>query len=341
MNTEVPPFTISAKTVSLIAEICERLGRASAEISQQELRLRRINRIRTIQGSLAIEGNTLNEEQISAVIEGKPVMAPPQEVQEVRNALQVYETMPNWNPCKKIDLLAAHTLLMKGLLDAPGSYRSKGAGVMGKQGIVHYAPPADRVPYLVQNLLDWLVQTDVHPLIAASVFHYEFEFIHPFEDGNGRMGRLWQTLILSRWKPLFSNLPVESLVHARQPEYYTALNQSSEQADCAPFIEFMLETIRETLSQIPQGPESGPEWGPESISGRVLTALRDEPQSKTKLAEALGHTSISGKLNLRIRELLAKGFIEMTIPEKPNSRLQQYRLTEKGYPSTEGGNNPF
>ncbi|MDF7801839.1 Fic family protein [Pontiellaceae bacterium B1224] len=335
MNVETPPFTISAKAVSLIAEICEMLGRVSAETGEQKLRLRRINRIRTIQGSLAIEGNTLNEEQISAILEGKPVMAPPQEVQEVRNALQVYETMHIWMPSKKSDLLAAHALLMKGLLDAPGNFRSKGAGVMGKQGIVHYAPPADRVPYLVQNLLDWLAHTDAHPLIAASVFHYEFEFIHPFEDGNGRMGRLWQALILSRWKPIFANLPVESLVHTHQPEYYAALNQSSEQADCAPFIDFMLETIRETLAASAEQDTSRPELRLESrleskLAARIVLLLQKESLGKAAMAAALGHKTVSGELNKQVRRLAESGYIEMTRPEKPNSRLQQYRLTAEG-----------
>jgi Fic family protein len=278
----------------------------------QALRLRRVNRIRTIHGSLAIEGNTLSETQITAVMEGKPVVAPPQDVQEVRNALRVYEEMSEWSATTEADLLNAHAQLMSGLVDAPGRYRLKAAGVMGKTGIVHVAPPADRVPFQMCELLGWLKSTDAHPLVASSVFHYEFEFIHPFEDGNGRMGRLWQTLILSQWKTVFSFLPVESLVHAHQADYYAALNASTQGSDCAPFIDFMLGAIHEALEDALGAQKAG--WVDGWVEGlvdsqnRILELVQKDPRiSKRQMAEALGISTTAVDKN--IETLKTKGFL--------------------------------
>ena len=288
----IPPYNLSEKAISLIAQICEMVGLISAQHNPLLLRLRRINKIRTIQGSLAIEGNTLTEEQITAIIEGKPIIAPPQEVQEVRNALKVYEQMLAWNPVSSEHLLQAHSLMMIGLLDRIGSYRQKGAGIMGKGGLVHVAPPADRIPFLMKSLFQWLEETKAHPLIKSAVFHYEFEFIHPFEDGNGRIGRLWQTMILSKWNPLFANMPVESLVYAHQQEYYSALNSSTNQANCAPFIEFMLEVILETVATTL---ETTRETTRENIGDQILTYLQQHPHAtRQMLTDAIGNITIDG-----------------------------------------------
>ncbi len=225
------------------------------------IRLRRINRIRTIQGSLAIEGNTLGIEQITAILDGKRVIASPREIQEVRNAIKAYDLFDKWDPNSKENLLDAHQVLMSALLDNPGNFRTGGVGVVSGQKVVHMAPPANRVTYLMNDLLRWLKTTDQHPLIASSVFHYEFEFIHPFEDGNGRMGRLWQTLILSKWEPLFAHIPVESLVYEHQAEYYDALNKSTKNAESSVFIEFMLRMILSAVTFLftPEGyPPSHP-----------------------------------------------------------------------------------
>jgi len=182
-----PPYTLTSEIVSLVADIAEQVGRLSATHEfNMDLRLRRINRIRTITGSLAIEGNTLTEEQITAILEGKTVLAPPRELQEARNALAVYEQLPQWNGHNERHLLAAHKQLMYGLLDRPGVYRAGGVGVMAGKKVLHMAPPAGRVPLLMSRLFNWLRSSKEHPLIASSVFHYEFEFIHPFADGNGR-----------------------------------------------------------------------------------------------------------------------------------------------------------
>ncbi|MGX5672459.1 Fic family protein [Thermomonas fusca] len=243
-----PPFTLTSDIVTLVADIAEQVGRLSAQPDAGiDLRLRRINRIRTVTGSLAIEGNTLSEAQITALLDGKTVLAPPRELQEARNALAVYERLGQWDAHREDHLLAAHRQLMHGLLDHPGAYRRGGVGVMGDGKVLHMAPPAGRVPLLMGRLFDWLAHTGEHPLIASSVFHYEFEFIHPFADGNGRMGRLWQTLLLSRWQPAFAWLPVESLVHQQQTAYYQALNASTAATDSVPFIRFMLGCIRDAL----------------------------------------------------------------------------------------------
>jgi cell filamentation protein, protein adenylyltransferase len=319
-----PPFSLNSKIVALIAEICEALGRMSVLQPPQELRLRRINRIKTVHGSLAIEGNTLTEDQISAIIDGKTVVAPPREIQEARNAVKVYDQLLKWNPKTESDLLKAHEMLMVGLLDRPGQYRSKGAGVMGGDGeIMHIAPPANLVPNQMKKLFSWLRKTDAHPLVASCVFHYEFEFIHPFKDGNGRIGRLWQTLILSQWNQLFADLPVESMVHIHQQEYYTALNRSTSQASSAPFIEFMLETIIETIST----PQVSHQVTPQV---KKLLSVLGSDMSRQDIQAAL---KLKDRKSMRERYLipaLDANLIEMTVPDKPNSRLQKYRLTAKG-----------
>ena len=244
---ERPPYSITPDMLSRVAQIGEAVGRAEASGIFRDVRLRRINRIRTIQGSLAIEGNILTEEQVATILDGKPVIAPLRDVQEARNAIEAYEQFEGWNPASEADLLAAHQILMMALLDAPGRYRRGGVAVMGQGRVHHVGPPAARVPRLMADLLAWLGGTDEHPLVASSVFHYEFEFIHPFEDGNGRLGRLWQTLILTRWKPLFACAPVESETHARQGDYYSAIRQSSADGESTPFVVFMLDTILSAL----------------------------------------------------------------------------------------------
>ncbi|WP_187115726.1 Fic family protein [Treponema denticola] len=246
-----PPFKITSKAVNLISQISADMERFKIRLEQEDgVRLRKINRMKTIQGSLAIEGNTLTEEQVTALIEGKHVIAPMREVQEVKNAIKVYEKCMSFNPYKEKDLLKAHEILTMGLLDNPGHFRKGGVCIAGKNGISHIAPPADRVPFLMNDLFDWLKSTDVHPLIKSCVFHYEFEFIHPFEDGNGRMGRLWQTVILTEWKPIFAWLPIETLIKENQKLYYKALGISDNNADSTEFIEFMLSIILKTIKEI-------------------------------------------------------------------------------------------
>ncbi len=322
-----PPYTITSDILNRVAEISEAVGKLSVLTDDaRALRLRRANRIRTIHGSLAIEGNTLSEEQITAILEGRRVIAPPREVQEVKNALAAYDRFATWTPESETDLLAAHRILMSGLSDEVGSYRNGGVGVMSGQEVIHIAPPAARVPSLMSDLVNWLAATDAHPLIAGSVFHYEFEFIHPFADGNGRMGRLWQSLILSRWNPVFADIPVESLIFEYQSKYYEAIRQSTVETDSAPFISFMLEMILETITVVT--PQVTPHVTPQV--GALLAVVTGE-MGREALQTALG---LSDRKSFRDRYLtpaLAAGLIEMTVPEKPTSRLQKYRLTVRGH----------
>lgn len=245
-----PPFTISAKTINLIAAISAQIERYAIRMEQEDgLLLRKINRIKTIHGSLAIEGNTIPENLITDIIEGKNVVAPPREIQEVKNAIKTYDTFASLDPFNVKDLLKAHALMMEALVDNPGHFRTGGVGVFAGDKTVHVAPPADRVPVLMKNLFDWLKKSDDHLLIKSCVFHYEFEFIHPFIDGNGRLGRLWQSIILSKLHPLFEYLPVENMVFQNQQKYYDVIAQSTKAADCGIFIEFMLNEILSTLKK--------------------------------------------------------------------------------------------
>ncbi len=321
-----PPYTITPEILNRVAAISEAIGRLTVLTDQaRAVRLRRINRIRTIRGSLAIEGNTLSEAQITAILEGKRVIAPPREVQEVKNALAAYDRFHTWKPGVEKDLLEAHRILMSGLIDEAGIYRHGGVGVMAGRQVIHMAPPAGRVPHLMSDLFGWLATTDLHPLIAGSVFHYEFEFIHPFADGNGRMGRLWQSLILARWNPLFADIPVESLIFEHQAEYYQAIQESSRQTDSAPFTAFLLRMILDTVTT--SAPQVSPQVTPQV--GELLAVIEGE-MGREALQSTLGLSDRKSFRERYLKPALADGLIEMTIADKPNSRLQKYRLTDKG-----------
>ena len=246
-----PPFKITSQIIDLISQISEAVGEInSLENNPRHLELRKENRIKTIHSSLAIENNSLSIEQITAIIEGKRVLGNPNEIQEVKNALQAYELLLTLNSYEEKDLLKAHKLMMNDLVERNGKYRNEGVGVFDGKQVVHLAPPADRVPFLMADLFQWLKNSDVHPLIKSCVFHYEFEFIHPFQDGNGRMGRLWQTVILKDWKEVFAWLPVETLIKENQKEYYNVLGASDSDANSTKFIEFMLALILNTIEEI-------------------------------------------------------------------------------------------
>ena len=243
-----PPFTVSTEAINLIAEISAQIERYAIRLEQEDgLRLRKANRIKTIHSSLAIEGNTLSEDEVRDVLEGKTVVAPIRQIQEVKNAINTYELYPTLDAFKEKDLLKAHGVMMQALVDNPGHYRHGGVGVFGEKGLVHLAPPADRVPMLMGDLFDWLKHSKDHLLIRSCVFHFEFEFIHPFIDGNGRTGRLWQSLILGKLHPLFEHLPVENMVYSNQQQYYDAISASTNAGQSGPFIDFMLNEIYKTL----------------------------------------------------------------------------------------------
>ena len=254
MRSKKPPFEITNTILDEIAEIAELVGHVNASFGlSTNPTLRRTNRIRTIYSSLAIEQNTLSLEQVTAVLNGKHVVAPPKDIAEVKNAYEIYEIMDSLDPYSVDDLLRAHGVMTKGLIEESGCFRSRPVGVVDKQGnILHFGTLPDYVPGLVVELLDWVRDSEFHMLIKSCVFHYELELIHPFSDGNGRIGRLWHTLLLTQWKPMFAWLPVESMIHDRQDEYYQAINRSNNEVESTIFIEFMLSAIKEALLEAVQ-----------------------------------------------------------------------------------------
>lgn len=249
MRNKKPPFEITNAMIDHVAEIAELTGKLSStnKLSANPT-LRRTNRIRTIHGSLAIEQNTLTLEQVTAVLNGKQVLAPPKDIAEVKNAYEIYERLDELNPYSVDDLLTAHSIMTRGLVDESGIFRTRPVGVVDQEGhVLHFGTLPQYVPDLVMELLGWTKNNDVHMLIRSCVFHYEFELIHPFADGNGRVGRLWHMLLLSKWNPAFAWLPVESIIHDRQEEYYAAINASNDAGESTVFIEFMLSAIKASL----------------------------------------------------------------------------------------------
>ena len=247
-----PPFIISAKINFLVGEILRLIGRFEGiSSSKPEPLLRRHNQVRTIQGSLAIEGNSLSIDHITAIFDKKPVIGLKHEIIEVQNAIEAYENTLRFNSILESDLRAAHKIFMNGLIPDAGQYRSKGVGIFGKKQIAHVAPPAKRVPHLMDQLFKFMAgDKETHPLITSSVFHYELEFIHPFSDGNGRMGRFWQHVILAQYHDIFESLPVESIIKQNQQSYYSVLGECDKLGESTKFIEFSLQTILTSLSEL-------------------------------------------------------------------------------------------
>lgn len=290
-----PPFTVSSKAISMIAEISALVERFAIRFERDAQKLRRANKIKTIYSSLAIEGNTLSETQVGDILNGKNVVAPIRELQEVKNAIAVYDNFASFNPFSLEDLLRAHAQMMSALVETAGQFRRSGVGVFDGDRAVNIAPPFERVPELMANLFDWLKNADDHLLIRTCVFHYEFEFIHPFADGNGRMGRLWQSLILSKLNPVFQYLPVETLVHDNQLKYYEAINASTANNDSGAFIDFMLGELLNAL-KIHQGEPIGRVNG--GVSGRV-----NEVFGYVKTHEGCNAGELSAALSISKRTL--------------------------------------
>ena len=246
-----PPFTMTGEITNLIVEIGELVGSISTyEQMNPNPILRRESRIRTIHSSLAIEQNTLTLEQVTDVINGKRVLGPPQDIHEVKNAYEVYERVSVLDPYSVKNLLLAHKMMMDGLVKEAGTFRSGNVGVYAGTELIHAGTPAKYVPDLIQQLFTWLKESKLHPLVKSCIFHYEFEYIHPFQDGNGRTGRLWQSLILQKWKDIFAWLPVETLVYENQQAYYDVLGRADNQGESTEFVEFMLGMIRDALREI-------------------------------------------------------------------------------------------
>lgn len=328
MSEYKPPFHMTDRITNLVAEISEQIGRITV-LSHGNLnpRLRKENRIRTIHSSLAIEHNSLSLEQVTAILNGQRILGDPNEIREVQNAYETYEMLLMLNPASVKDLLRAHKQMMNGLIPENGRFRSKGVGVFDGDVVVHMAPPAEFVSGQIQDLFDWYQASEMHPLVKSAIFHYEVEFIHPFEDGNGRMGRLWHSLLLGTWKELFFWLPIEELIRTRQKEYYAALGKTDKEADSSEFVRFMLEVILDTLRQtVVVGEAENAGTSPVSASiQRLLDAIGGETLSAVEIMERLNMTHRPTFRKNYLNPALNAGVIEMTIPDKPNSRNQKYR----------------
>lgn len=328
MSEYKPPFHMTDRITNLVAEISEQIGRIRV-LSHGNLNphLRKENRIRTIHSSLAIEHNSLSLEQVTAIVDGRHILGNPNEIREVRNAYDAYEMELSLDPYSVSDLLKAHRVMMEGLIPENGKFRSGGVGIFDGDVVVHMAPPARLVPGEIEDLFAWYRSSEIHPLIRSAIFHYEFEFIHPFADGNGRMGRMWHSLLLGKWNELFYWLPIEELIRSRQQEYYDALGKSDREADSSAFVELMLEIILDTLKEtaVVGNADSDKTNLPSPSIQKLMEALGDEELSAVEIMERLG---ISHRPTFRknyLNPALDLGLIEMTIPDKPNSRNQKYR----------------
>ncbi len=302
MSSYKPPYTITSKMVNLISAISEELTRI--EYSKESIitpKLRKKNRIKTLAGTLEIEGNFMGEDKITAMLEGKKILGTYGEILEVEGAINAYKEFENYRYDNLDNLLKAHKILMNDILKTAGSFRSVNVGVGSSEGVSHVAPPYGVVPDLMRDLFDWLKNSDEHMLIKSCVFHYEFEFIHPFSDGNGRIGRLWQSVMLYAWREAFVVMPTESIVRDNQERYYNALEEAGSLGESTPFVEFMLEVILNTVREV--GNRVGNRVGNNLSDNQQLIVENIRVNSKIsamKLSEAVG---ISKR---KIEENLAK-----------------------------------
>ena len=321
----IPPYEITDEMLELVSEIMENLGKLSGVNELEKLpRLRRVSRIKSIHSSLAIENNTLSIEQVTDVINGKRVLAPQKDIEEVHNAFNAYEKLSEINPYSIDDLLKIHGIMMNGLVKEAGRLRSGQVGVYNQDGkVVHLAPPADFVPQQLGQLFDWVKNSNANMLIKSSVFHYEFEFIHPFNDGNGRTGRLWQTALLASWKPIFAWIPIESIIKDNQEEYYNAITLSTSQGKSNIFIEFMLDVINKAIKDIITDTRNHYNHINNQIT-ELMKVIESYPQSATELMEKLNLKSRLGFRKNYLQPALDAGLIGMTEPDKPTSKNQKY-----------------
>lgn len=301
-ETYQPPFHMTEEITNLIVEIGQYVGSITTyESMYRNPVLRRENRIKSIYSSLAIEQNTLSLDQVSDVIGGKRVLGPPEDIREVKNAYEAYERVSKLDPYSVKNLLYAHKLMMEGLVEEAGRFRSGNVGIYAGDRLIHAGTSARYVPELVSQLMTWLKESKYHPLVKSCIFHYEFEFIHPFADGNGRTGRLWQSLILRKWNELFAWLPVETLVHENQEEYYRVLQKADKAGDSTEFVEFMLGMIRNALKELRnnqshdanaeanEANREANEAASGTIEDQILRLIRANPKiSQTRIAEEIG-----------------------------------------------------
>ncbi|MBK5143504.1 Fic family protein [Budviciaceae bacterium BWR-B9] len=322
-----PLYTITSPVLNSVAEISELLGYWSAKDKLVSPQLRRENRIRTIQASLAIEHNSLSTEQVTAIMDGKQVLGPAKDIQEVRNAILAYERLPYWHSGQIEHFLEAHKLLMQGLVDYSGQWRNGNVGIYRDKQLIHMAPPASQIPRLMTSLFDWLTSADIHPLIKSCIFHYELEFIHPFSDGNGRMGRLWQTVILSEWRPELAWLPVETLIQKQQNDYYRVLGEADKASDCTCFIDFMLRVMAGALKE---GINSNSDKMSGEVSGEVSGEMsgENEPIALHKVAGQIFYV-LEQNPTMTVPMVAEKLQVSTRTVERHIKTLQQLKLLER------------
>ena len=321
----IPPYEITDEMLELVSNIMENLGKLSNVNKLEKLpRLRRVNRIKSIHSSLAIENNTLSIEQVTDVINGKQVFGPKEDIIAVHNANLAYKELENINPYNIDDLLKIHGIMMNGLVSEAGKIRTGQVGVYNNDGkVVHLAPSAKLVSGQLEQLFDWIKNSSANMLIKSSVFHYEFEFIHPFRDGNGRMGRLWQTSLLASWKPIFAWIPIESIIKDNQEEYYNAITLSTSQAKSNIFIVFMLNVINKAIKNIIIDTRNHYNHINNQIT-KLMKVIEIYPQSATELMQKLNLKSRVGFRKNYLQPAIEAGLIGMTEPNKPTSKNQKY-----------------
>lgn len=325
MDNYIPPYDITEEMLELTAQIMEKVGKLDRVNNMERLpRLRKVSRIKSIHSSLAIENNTLTMQQVTQVLNGKRVLAPEEDICAVRNAFDAYKELDNIDPYSVEDLLKIHAIMMNGLVREQGKLRSTQVGVYNENGeVMHIAPPHDMVPELIRQLFCWLKESKGNMLIKSSVFHYEFEFIHPFCDGNGRMGRLWQTALLASWKPIFAWIPIESIIKDNQEAYYRAIRLSTSQGKSNAFVVFMLHTILDAVSGILQDTHEHQNHISTQVSA-LLGVLQSYPMTAQELMDKLGLKSRDGFRKHYLVPAIQAGLVEMTEPDKPTSRNQRY-----------------
>lgn len=327
MSDYRPPFTITNRILSLASSVSEKIAHIDT-ISSLESRpqLRRNNQIRSIHSSLKIEANSLSLGQVRDIINGKTVLGDPKEIQEVKNAYAAYQQLPEIDPYSIRQLKELHHIMTKYLISESGKFRSGEEGVFQGDQCIFLAPPARLVPQLMEDLFSWMKtsKTEVHPLILSSVFHYEFVFIHPFADGNGRMARLWHTAILTKWKPTFAYIPIESQIEKFRNDYYAAIAECQTAGESTAFIEFILSQIVQILSEVSVHATGQTEYLPETVQSLLTVMEYDTPYTSNALMEKLGLKAKEGFRRNYLRPAIEMNVIRMTIPDKPNSRNQRY-----------------